>query len=225
MLKKSTYEDAVLLSNAVPVLKVFKGSLHKPLRLVDIERKMGLSHQAVFRKTRILGSGGILVREGNHFRPDLGNVLVRKLLELASAKEREEFFVRYPGLKEPFKRLADFALDNKEVAYALLFGSYAAGKAVAKTSDIDVFIVMEDQAAAESVRKKLDDLFIHLEGGYFLNKYGFSPVYAAKRDVKEMVDDRKKFIQAVLEENVIIYGEENYFREMSSIVKNWSSWK
>lgn len=223
MLKKSTYEDTALLSNAVPVLKVFKSSLHKPLRLADIEGGMKLSHQAVFRKTRMLEGGGILVREGTHFRPDFENILVRKLLELVSAKEREEFFVRYPRLKEPFKQLTDFALDNKEILYVLLFGSYASGKA-AKTSDIDVFIVMEE-AAAEAIRKKLDDLFSHLEGGYFLNKYGFAPVYATKRDVKEMVTDRKKFIQAIIEGNVIIYGEENYFREMSLILKDWSAWK
>ncbi len=220
MLKKSTSEEAII-SNAVPVLKVFKRSLHKPLRLADIEKRMRLSHQAVFRKIRILESGGILEKTGGFYKPNLGNILARKILELISAKEREDFFKEYLKLREPFGILADFAENSREISYIILFGSYATGKA-SKTSDIDIFIVMKENSR---IRKKIEGILEQIEGGYFLKKYGFSPVYATHNDVKEMISERKKFIQSIIEEGIIIFGEENYFREIPMAIKEWSAWK
>lgn len=219
MLKKSTSEEAIV-ANAMPVLKVFKNSLHKPLRLADIEKRIGLSHQSVFRKMKILKDNGILLKEGNYYKPNIENSLALKILELISAGEREEFFKKYSRLKEPFGQIIDFAYNNKEILYIMLFGSYATGKA-AKTSDIDIFVVMKEY----EIRKRLDSLLSQIEGGYFLKKYGFAPVYAAQKDVKEMVNEKKKFIQAIIEEGIIIYGEENYFKEMQKILKEWSAWK
>lgn len=219
MLKKSTSEEAIV-ANAIPVLKVFKSSLHKSLRLADMEKRIGLSHQSVFRKMKILKDNEILLKEGNYYRPNLENSLVLKILELISAGERDDFFKKYPKLKEPVSQIIDFASNNKEILYIMLFGSYATGKA-SKTSDIDIFVVMKD----DEIRKRLDSLFSQIEGGYFLKKYGFAPVYAAQKDVKEMVNERKKFIQAIIEEGIIIYGEENYFKDMQKILKDWSSWK
>lgn len=220
MLKKSTSEETII-SNALPVLKVFKSSLHKPLRLIDVEKRIRLSHQAVFRKIRMLESSGILEKTGGFYKPDFGNILTRKILELISAKEREDFFEKYPKLKEPFGVLADFAEKSGEISYIVLFGSYATGKAT-KTSDIDIFIALKGNSL---VRKKIDGLLEQIEGGYFLKKYGFSPVYATHNDVKEMISERKKFMQSIIEEGVIIYGEENYFREIPAAMKEWSSWK
>jgi len=221
MLKKSTSEEA-LIANAMPILKVFKNSLHKPLRLVDIEKKVRLSHQAVFRKAGILESGGMLVRTEKYYRLNFENILVQKVLELIAASEREYFLKKYPILREPLDQLTGFALKNR-IVYIILFGSYAIGKA-AKTSDIDLFIVI-GEADFDAVKKSMDNLFGQMEGGYFLNKYGFSPVYATRKDVKEMVNERKKFIQSIIEEGIMIYGEENYFREMPQILKDWFAWK
>ncbi len=218
MLKKSTCEESVL-SNAVPVLKIFKSSLHRPLRLADIEKRISLSHQTVFRKIKILEKNRILLKEGNYYKPDFENVLVHKILGLISAQECEEFYKRHPRLKEPFSLLINFALKNPQISCIILFGSYATGKAT-KTSDIDILIVMEPITA--NTRKNLDSLLNQMEGGYFLNKYGFAPIYASKKDIKEMIDQRKKFIQSVIEEGIIIYGEENYFREIPLILKEWS---
>ena len=220
MLKKSTPEQ-MIISNAIPVLRIFKSSIHKPLRLADIEKRAALSHQTIFRKIKILEKNNILSKEGNHYRPNFENILVHKIFGLISAVEREEFFNKHPRLKEPFSQLIGFASKNQGITYIILFGSYALGKAT-KTSDIDVLVVMEE---SKTIKEKLDNLFDQIEGGYFLNKYGFSPVYASKKDIKEMIDERKKFMQSIIEEGIIIYGEENYFRELSQILKDWSAWK
>lgn len=219
MLNKSTSEEAIV-ANAMPVLKVFKSSLHKPLRLADIEKRIGLSHQSVFRKMKILKDNEILIKEGNYYRTNLENSLALKILELISAGEKEEFFKKYSKFKEPVSQIINFAYNSKEILYMILFGSYATDKA-AKTSDIDIFVVMKN----DEIRKRLDSLLSQIEGGYFLKKYGFAPVYATQKDVKEMINERKKFIQAIIEEGIIIYGEENYFKEMQKILKDWSSWK
>ncbi len=218
MLKKSTSGESVL-SNALPVLKIFKSSLHRSLRLADIEKNISLSHQAVFRKIKILEKNRILLKEGNYYKPDFENVLVHKIFGLISAQECEEFYKRHPRLKEPFSLLIKFALKNPQISCIILFGSYAAGKAT-KTSDIDILIVMEQISL--NITKKLDGLLNQMEGGYFLNKYGFAPVYASKKDIKDMVSQRKKFIQSVIEQSIIIYGEEYYFREMPLMLKEWS---
>ncbi len=221
MLTKSTEETVV--ANAIPVLKIFKNSLHRPLRLVDIEKRIKLSHQTVFRKTKILESNGILTKVGNYYKLNYENSFVYKILELVAAGKREEFFTIYPRFKKPFNQLIDFALKNQEITYIILFGSYARSKAT-KTSDIDLFIVIEE-TGIEKIKEKLENLFIQLEGSYFLKKYGFAPIYATPKDVKEMIDERKKFIQSIIEESVIIYGENNYYRNMVLLLKDWVIWK
>ena len=221
MLKKST--EKTVIANVIPVLKIFKNSLHKPLRLSDIEKRIELSHQTVFRKIKILEANGILLKVGNYYKPNFENYLVYKILELISAREREEFFNKYPKLKEPLNRLINFAIKNPEIEFIILFGSYATGKAT-KTSDIDLFIVIED-IVKEKIKEKLENLFKQLEGGYFLNKYGFAPIYATPKDVKEMIDERKKFIQSIIEEGIIIYGEDNYYRDIVPLLKDWITWK
>jgi len=221
MLKKST-EEAVV-ANAIPVFKIFKNSLHRPLRLVDIEKRIELSHQTVFRKIRILESNGILTKVGNYYKLNYGNSLAYKILELVAAREREEFFNRYPRFKKPLNQLIDFALKNQEITCVILFGSYATSKAT-KTSDMDLFIVIEE-AEIEKIKEKLENLFNQLEGSYFFNKYGFAPIYATPKDVKEMIDEKKKFIQSIIEEGIIIYGEDNYYRNMALLLKEWIIWK
>lgn len=211
----------MLISNAIPVLKIFKPSIHKPMRLADIEKRAGLSHQTVFRKIKILEKDNILLKQGNYYRPNFENILVHKILELISAMEREEFFSKYPRLKEPFNQLISFASKNPEISYIILFGSYAIDKA-GKTSDVDILTVAD---AVKNIKKNMDELLSQIEGGYFLNKYGFAPVYASKEDIKEMIDERKKFMQSVIEEGIIIYGEENYFNELPPTLKYWSTWK
>ena len=220
MLKKSTSKDLVV-SNAIPILKIFKSSIHRPLRLADIEKRTKLSHQTVFRKVKILKENSILIKEGNSYRPDFKNIIVHKIFNLISAAECESFYGTYPGLKEPFSQLKEFAIKNQQISYIILFGSYAINKAT-KTSDIDILIVADNIKAK---KKKIDTLFSQIEGGYFLNKYSFSPIYATKKDIKKMIDERKKFMQAIIEEGIIIYGDENYFREMSENIKEWSLWK
>ena len=222
MLNKSTSED-IVISNALPALKIFKNSLHKPLRLAEIEKRMGLSHQTVFRKVKILESNSVLIRVGNYYKPNFENTLVFKILELISVKEKEKLFAKYPHFKKPFTQLINFATKNPYVNYVIMFGSYATGKAT-KTSDIDIFIVAEKSKFKE-VKERLENLFNQLEGSYFFHKYGFAPIYAMPEDVKEMVDERKKFIQSIIEEGIIIYGEDNYYRNMASLLKEWIIWK
>lgn len=222
MLSKSTSEE-IAISNALRVLAIFKNSLHKPLRLTDVEGRNTLSHQAIFRKIKILESNGILIRNGNYYKPNFENPLVYKILELLSTKESEEFLRRYPRLKEPFDQLISFASKRPELRYIVLFGSYATGKA-SKKSDIDLFVVIEE-SGIKRIKENLESLFNQLEGGYLFHRYGFAPVFATPNDVKEMVDDRKKFIQSVIEDGIIIYGDDNYYKHMSSLMKEWSVWK
>lgn len=221
MLKKSTEE--IVIANAIPILKIFKSSLHKQLRLADIEKRIKLSHQTVFRKIKILEKNGILLKTGNFYKPNFENFLAYKILELVSLRERDEFFNRYPRLKEPFNQLINFALKNPGIIYIILFGSYATGKAT-KTSDIDLFVAIEE-AAIKKTKEELENLFNQLEGGYFINKYGFAPIFATQKDVKEMIDERKKFIQSIIEESIIIYGEDKYYRNIVPLIKEWIIWK
>lgn len=222
MLKKSTKMEA-LIKNALPVLNVFRHALHRPLRLTDIEKYIGLSHQTTFRKVKILEENKILVRTGNVYELNFGSELVFKLLELLATKEREDLFMKYKKLREPFEYIINTGSKTHGLRYVVLFGSYATGRAT-EHSDIDVFIVI-DEEEYKRVKDKFENLLRTIEGTYFFEKYGFSPVYATPKDVKNMVDERKKFIQAIIEEGVLIYREHNFYNDISALMKDWTVWK
>lgn len=212
-----------IVSNALPVLEVFRHNLHKKLSIADIERRMKLSHHPAYRKIKLLEREGILMKHGEKYYINLNNDLAFYILEFLSKNERTEFLKKNGGLAEAFKNLAENANRIPGIKYVIIFGSYARREA-GKGSDIDIFFVIEKKELEKS-QEFLKLLLSQIESMYLWEKIKFSPVFATPEDVGEMVNARKKFIQAIIEEGIIFFGEEIYYRSIAMLLKDWEIWK
>lgn len=206
-LKKST--NGKVVRNSLPILDIFRHKLYERLRLKDIEEELDLSHQTVYRKLKIAKEGGLLKKEDNYYRVNLENELALKLLEFLAVKERNEFLEKYGTLSEPLRKLMKVS-SRANVRYLILFGSYAKEKAT-ETSDIDLLVVGGE-------KEKIEKTVNFLETSY---RKTFSPIFARKEEIEQMINNRKKFMKDIIRDGIVLHGENEFYRDLTSMLKEW----
>lgn len=208
-----------VIGNATPILDIFRHKPFKQFSIADIEKLLKLSHHPTYRRIKILEKEKILTKQNNKYKINFSNGLVPKILELLAVKEKEEFLLKNMNLNEPLKKLEKISLKTKGIEYIILFGSYATNKTT-KYSDVDLFIVI-DKKNFKNTKKTIEDTISFIETTYFLRKCIFSPIFATEENVKDMLNNRKEIMRDIIEHGIVIYGENNYYNTLSSMIKEW----
>jgi len=170
---------------------------------------------------RKLAKQGILLfkTEGREksYKVNLSNPAARKLYELFETERREEFYKNNRrlawALQDFSKRVFDFL---PQIQSVILFGSAARGQ-LAKTSDVDVLVIVPtmEQDDFNKLMKSVDALAADIRGTY---GFQLSAVTMIMKDFESAVRERKRIVQDVLREGVVLFGEERYYQLLSRLI-------
>ncbi len=194
------------LRNKKDILKVFDINSWKTIK--QVSKEIGLSYQPIYTYLNELTKEGFLEhkREGNvHFYLlNLKNRFVIKELENIEFEKMQDFI---EGISKKINLgLIEFIEKIQELSLwmILLFGS-TARKSRTERSDIDIFIIVDKEHG------KIKRISNTINMKYNLN---ISPVVVTLDEFRNMLIERNKFTQNLLDEKIILYGFEVYFNEL-----------
>lgn len=203
------------LKNRMEVLKAFFPEINKQLSIKEASKKIKLSYQPTYFYLKELAEKKILnhKRKGNvHlYSLNLKNPVVIKEIENIEFEAKEKLI---DGLdKKTRKILEDFLAQVQEVPIllCLLFGS-TARKTRAKISDIDLFFVVSEVSQSDKIKRICNT---------YNMKYDIklSPVIVSLKEFRKMLVERNDFTNNLLEEKIVLYGLEFYYKELIKSMK------
>ncbi len=191
-----------MLNNAE--LKALGFLLAKPEELFsinDLAKKINLAYPYVYDSINNLEKNG-LVTVKKIGKSNLCQIRFEhpEELALAAMEKSKEFLDRHLSIRNLTVQLKEALAD--ELYILLLFGSYAKGTAT-KTSDIDLFFIIQDEKNIESFRKKVQNI---------LGKLNY-PVEFEVSTMKwfyEMLGDKTTVGREIFKTNIILHNAEGY---------------
>lgn len=205
------------LESKKDVLSAFLPEINKEYTIKRIMKKIRLSYQPTYKYLNQLGKDGLLLhrKEGNThiYSLNLENEEVKKHIELLELKRRK-MFLEKSEFRELIGRLIDRLSTNLSpyISSILLFGSTACGK-YAKTSDIDVFIIVSsnDERKIKELMKEAES--VCTSTGYEFNKT-ISPVTVSLYEFRDMIMKKREFVKNLLKDGIVLYGEGIFYGEI-----------
>ena len=152
-----------------------------------------------------------------YYKLNLANPRTRKLCELFETDKKEKLFKenrRLAWILEDFaKRVSDFA---PEVQSIILFGSAARGQATQR-SDVDILVVVPN-SEEEQFKKLMDSIDKLADEVSGRHPAKLAPIVMMTKDFEESIKDKKRFAADVLEDGVVLFGEERYYYLLSRVI-------
>lgn len=157
-------------------------------------------------------------REGRekYYKLNLANPRTRKYCELFEVEKREGFYKTNRGLSYGLRDLAERTLDFiPEVQSIILFGSTARGQATER-SDVDLLVLIPNVAEErfKELMGDVDRLAGEVAGRHPVK---FAPVTMSMRDFEIDLRERNRLAVDVLEDGIVLLGEERYYRLLSKV--------
>ncbi len=188
------------------ILKVFEINSWKTIK--QVSKEMKLSYQPTYMYLSEMAKEGFLnhKREGNvHFYSlNLKNREVIREIENFEFEKSQNLF---KGIdKKVCSSLNEFIENIKKEISAetiLIYGSVARGS-MKKRSDIDIFIVGDDEDKIKRISRTISMK-------YNLN---ISSVVVSLEEFRNMLIERNKFTQNLLDEKIVLYGFEFFYNEL-----------
>ncbi|MCK5580187.1 MAG: nucleotidyltransferase domain-containing protein [Candidatus Omnitrophica bacterium] len=188
-----------------------QGSKIKILRFLFVEkdehtgraiaRAIGMSVSSTHKALREMMSEGLIGarKKGNAilYKIKEENYIVKELLGPLFEKERSLYqdmislIIRY------------LAKQKRGIISMAIFGSVARGAETSK-SDIDLVIVVENKIVKEKIDKAMDTLSVDMAKKFSV---AISPYILTKIEIKRKYVKKQAIINAILENNRLIYGE------------------
>lgn len=193
------------LGHKKDILKVF--DINKWKTIKQVSKEIGLSYQPIYTYLNQLAEMEFLKhkREGNvHlYTLNLKNKFVIKELENIEFEKFQNFMDFNKkfnlALTEFIEKIQKFSLWT-----VLLFGS-TARESRTKKSDIDIFIVNGE--SEEEIKRIANTINMK----YNIN---LSLIIVSLNEFRNMLVERNKFVQNLLDEKIVLYGFEFYFNEL-----------
>jgi predicted nucleotidyltransferase len=136
-----------------------------------------------------------------------GNDDLLKMLIQIEGDNFEEFLKVEKKLSKPLRELKDRLPErtNFNLLSAVLFGSYAKGKAVPK-SDLDLFFIV---SLKDQYRELIESETLSLSGRYGIN---INPVLAEPMEFVKMVRAKEpNLAHEIIRNKIILYGREKFW--------------
>jgi predicted nucleotidyltransferase len=152
-----------------------------------------------------------------YYKLNLENPRTRKLCELFETDKKEKLYKenrRLAWILEDFTRkVSDFA---PEVQSIILFGSAARGQATPK-SDVDILVVApnSEEEQFKKLMNSIDKLADEASGRHPVK---LAPVVMMTKDFEKSIKDKKRFAADVLEDGIVLFGEERYYHLLSRVI-------
>jgi predicted nucleotidyltransferase len=151
-----------------------------------------------------------------YYKLNLANPRTRKLCELFEIDKLEGLFKenrRLAWILEDFvKKVFEFVPEAQSI---ILFGSAARGQ-VTQRSDIDILVLTSD--SQEEQFKRLMDSIDRLAGEISgRHPAKLAPIVMMMRDFEKSIKDKKRLAVDILEDGVVLFGEERYYLLLSRV--------
>ena len=124
-----------------------------------------------------------------------------ELLAIASMETSQGFLSKYLHINNLFHQLTEEL--SAELYIALIFGSYAKGKAT-KKSDIDLFFIVQEKSKIEAFKNKINSV---------LNKLNYKVDFEVSTLdwFYEMLGEKNTVGREIFESSIILHNAEAYF--------------
>jgi predicted nucleotidyltransferase len=148
---------------------------------------------------------------------NLSSVKTRKICELLEIEKRTDFLKKNRKtawvLEDFTKKAADFM---PEIQSIVLFGSAARGEATSR-SDMDVLVLVPnyEEERFKRLMNSIDQLASEVGGRYPLK---IVSVVMMLKDFEQSIKEKKRFAADVLEDGIVLFGEERYYHLLSRVV-------
>ena len=172
--------------------------LDRPVSGREAARLSNVSHIALRALDELVLAGALerTTTSGGHlYRVNESNSLSKSLYALFDAERQ-----RYSIIMESIKTVLD---QVGIVLSAAFFGSAGRGEDRPE-SDLDLLVVIEEDARKEIIQDPLTELGTLLRSEYAIT---LSPVVLTSDEVGEQLDDRNSFVAQVFESARTIYGQ------------------
>ncbi len=152
-----------------------------------------------------------------YYKLNLENPTTRKLCELFETDKKEKLYKenrRLAWILEDFaKKVSDFV---PEVQSIILFGSASRGQATPK-SDLDILVVVpnSEEEQFKKLMNSIDKLADEASGRHPAK---LAPVVMMTKDFEKSIKDKKRFAADVLEDGIVLFGEERYYHLLSRVI-------
>ncbi len=192
----------ILTKTQIEIMRIFTSRIAEKFSISQVSISLKKSYPMIHRSIKALSNSNILSKDG------------RGLLSLNYRENHSTLSYVESLRKESFlgknKTLALFAKDalsgiGLDFFILLIFGSYAAGKE--KPRDVDILLIAPDKKDADKSEKILE----RISSSFSLD---FHFVVISAESAREMLSKRDKpnVINETLDNHIIIFGAENYYR-------------
>jgi len=152
-----------------------------------------------------------------YYKLNLENPRARKLCELFETDKKEKLYKenrRLAWILEDFaKKVSDFV---PEVQSIILFGSASRGQATPK-SDLDILVVVPN-SEEEQFKKLMNSIDRLADEASGRHPAKLAPVVMMTKDFEKSIKDKKRFAADILEDGIVLFGEERYYHLLSRVL-------
>jgi len=152
-----------------------------------------------------------------YYALNIANPKTRALCQLFESERREALYRRNRRLswamEEFSKRIFDFL---PQVQSLVLFGSAARGE-MTKTSDVDILVIVPNltQQSFDQLTNDVDKLARDVTATYPL---ALAPITMSVKDFENAAREKKRILQDVLRDGLILFGEDRYLMLLSKVI-------
>jgi predicted nucleotidyltransferase len=152
-----------------------------------------------------------------YYALNIANPKTRALCQLFESERREALYRRNRRLswamEEFSKRIFDFL---PQVQSLVLFGSAARGE-MTKTSDVDILVIVPNltQQSFDQLTNDVDKLARDVTATYPL---ALAPITMSVKDFENAAREKKRIVQDVLRDGLILFGEDRYLMLLSKVI-------
>jgi predicted nucleotidyltransferase len=210
----------LLTPKVIMILKTMSKDLSKWYYTRELAKLSKVSLGTVSNEFNKLAKEGLVEQkiEGQekYYKLNLANSRTRKLCELFEIDKREKLYKenrKIAWVLEDFtKRVSDFI---QEVQSIILFGSMARGQATPQ-SDIDILVLVpnSEEGQFKKLMDTIDKLATEVSGRYPVK---LVPVVMMTKDFEQSVKDKKRFTTDVLQDGIVLFGQERYYNLLSKV--------
>lgn len=210
----------LLTPKVIMILKTMSKDLSKWYYTRELAKLSKVSLGTVSNEFNKLAKEGVVEQktEGQekYYKLNLANSRTRKLCELFETDKREKLYKenrKIAWVLEDFtKRVSDFI---QEVQSIILFGSTARGQATPR-SDIDILVLVpnSEEGQFKKLMDTIDKLATEVSGRHPVK---LAPVVMMTKDFEQSVKDKRRFTTDVLQDGIVLFGQERYYNLLSKV--------
>lgn len=211
----------LLTPKVISILRTLCSHIEKRYYTRELAKLASVSPWSVSRQfSKLVGEGmirEISVGRERFYSLNLSNTKTRKICEFFEIEKREDFLKKnrkFAWVLEDFtRRTYDFI---PEIQSIILFGSAARGQATSR-SDVDVLVLIPNYEGEKfkELMGSVDKLANDVGGRHPIR---LAPVVMTTRDFEQGLKDRKRFTTDVLNDGLILFGEDRYYNLLSRVI-------